>query len=179
MPKAHHHHVRRVDNEAKRTYCWIVQVQCQGHIVIQYFSDGPYGGKDKALQAALTWRDAMLDQVQYERHQRWLRNCTALRRNNSSKTVGVGRYISYDLVRGEVARRVSWQAFWQGADGKRHSRKFSVNKYGEKQAKALACATRTQAVAERIAMSQGGGQSGRSSKGGRVDDELRSSAARK
>lgn len=143
-----HHHVYRIDRDASRTHCWRVQIQCSGHIVLHSFSDGLYGGKRKALQAALVWRDAMLDQVQHERAQRWLYMCTVLRKNNSSGIVGVGRYISRES--GE--ERASWHGYWQGDDGKRHSRKFAVDKYGEKHAKALAIAARTEAMAELIAM---------------------------
>ena len=151
---AHHHHVCRIDSDAKRYHCWRVQVRCNNHIVIQSFSDGRYGGKRKALQAALVWRDARLSEIEYERKQRWLRNCTALRRNNSSGIVGVGRYISRNIVGDMVVERAYWHATWQDKDGQRHCRKFSVNKLGEERAKALACAVRQLGMAELIAVHQ-------------------------
>ena len=139
------HHIHRIDNDDKRTHSWLVQVQRRGKIVFQYFSDNLYGGKRKALTAAQQYRDQLLDQMQDEQYPLWRRN--RKRRNNTSGIVGVGRYLARETVGGKLVERAFWQAFWDGSDGKRHSRKFSVSKYGEAKAKSLARAARLQAMA--------------------------------
>lgn len=146
MSKQTRHHIHRIDSESKRSHGWRVQVQRKGQIVIRNFSDKLYGGKRKALQAAMDCRDALLEQMHDERYGLW--RCQRKRRNNTSGIVGVGRYIAREMVGDQEVERVSWHAFWAGSDGKRHSRKFSVSKYGEAQAKVLACAARQQALAE-------------------------------
>ncbi len=145
MPKSPRHHIHRIDSDIKRMHSWRVQVQGKSKIVFRHFSDRMHGGKRKALQAAIVYRDALLEQMHDTRYALWRRQ--RKRRNNTSGIVGVGRYIAREMVGGEEVARINWQAFWDGADGKRHSRKFSVKKYGETRAKALACAARRQALA--------------------------------
>jgi hypothetical protein len=65
-------------------------------------------------------------------------------RPSSSGIVGVGRY----AVRYEANRYLVWEAYWQDADGKRHSRRFFVSVYGDKGARTRAIATRRKAIRE-------------------------------
>ena len=83
--------IRRVDNKANRTYAWLVQVQRNNQITMKMFSDSVYGGKRKALQAAIAFRTQLLGEMasHYE-HQIWRRS--VLRRNNTSGIPGVARY---------------------------------------------------------------------------------------
>jgi len=41
-----------------------------------------------------------------------------------------------------------WTAFWQDADGKKHTKVFFVSTHGERQARALAVAARRDAMTE-------------------------------
>ncbi len=141
-----HDHVCRVVNGSRAH--WLVEVRCRRHVAKQVFSDIAYGGKNKALQAALAWRDAML--IVAERDL-WLRRVTLLRRDNSSGVVGIGRYVSREVQGDKLVERASWHASWLGGDGKRRNRKFAVRKYGEKGAKSLAQAARAAGVAELLA----------------------------
>jgi AP2 domain len=145
MPKSSHHHICRVDRESRGAHGWSVQVQHNGQIVRRYFSDSVHGGKRKALQVAIACRDALLEQLWHGRYTLWRRQCK--RRNNTSGIVGIARYIAREMVGDKEVERISWHAFWNSADGKQRSRKFSVNKYGETRAKTLACAARRQALA--------------------------------
>ena len=146
----HHDHVCRVVN-GKRAH-WQVELRCRSHVAKQRFSDVAYGHKNKALQAALAWRDAMLAMAERDL---WLRRVTMLRRDNSSGIVGIGRYVSREIQGDKVVERVSWHASWLGTDGKRRYRKFSVLKHGEKGAKSLADAARAAGVAELLASQTG------------------------
>lgn len=138
------HHIHRIDHAPSHTYAWVVQVQRRGRITLRRFSDGRYGGRRAALAAAIRCRDSLLKNAPERRYALWRRN--QKRRNNTSGIVGVGRYVSREHARGRIIERVSWQAFWDGPDGKRHSRKFSVNLHGEKQARELAQRVRAAAM---------------------------------
>lgn len=138
------HHIHRIDHAPKRTHAWLVQVQCRRKITIRSFADGRYGGRRAALQAAIRFRDAALNGAHDKSYQLWRRS--RKRRNNTSGIVGVGRYISRERRRQGIIERVSWQAFWDGPDSRRHSRKFSVNLYGERRARALARRAREDAM---------------------------------
>jgi len=121
-----------------------VQVQRRGEITIRCFTDGRYGGKRSALQAAIRFREAALTSARDKGYQLWRRN--RKRRNNTSGMVGVGRYVSRERRRQGIIERISWQAFWDDPDGRRHSRKFSVNLHGERRAKELARRAREDAM---------------------------------
>jgi hypothetical protein len=145
MARSHRlHHIHRIDHAPKRTHAWLVQVQRQGEITIRSFTDGRYGGKRVALQAAIRFRDDALTSARDRSYKLWRRN--RKRRNNTSGIVGVGRYISRERGRRGFIERVSWQAFWDGPDGRRHSRKFSVNLHGERRARDLARRARADAM---------------------------------
>jgi hypothetical protein len=45
-------------------------------------------------------------------------------------------------------RHLLWEAYWEDADGKRHSRRFFISVHGERSAKALAFAERREATEE-------------------------------
>ena len=65
--KAKHHHIYRVDREKNATYCWRVQLRRNNQVFERTFSDGKFGGKQKSLRAAITWRDATLLQLEQSR----------------------------------------------------------------------------------------------------------------
>lgn len=135
------HHIHRIDHAPKRDHAWIAQVQVREKVTIRRFSDGRYGGKQRALKAALRFRDTLLRGAHDPDYWYWRRN--RKRRNNTSGIVGVGRYVSRD--RGAM-ERASWQAFWDGPDGRRHIRKFSVEHHGERRARELAIRARKDAM---------------------------------
>jgi hypothetical protein len=131
--------IRRIDNEINRTYAWLVQVQRDSHIAIKMFSDSVYGGKRKALQAAVSYRAKLLAEISFYEYQ--IRRRSILRRNNTSGIPGVGRYDKIDNP--NTGRRVVfWLASWVDEHGAGRKRKFSVLRYGERKAKQLAVAER-------------------------------------
>lgn len=128
MPPSRYHHIHRIEHAPSRAYGWRVQVQRRNQVIIELFTDNLYAGQRSALKAALQRRDKILNGLQDRRYNVW-RN--RKRRNNTSGIVGVGRYVSRERNATSVIERISWQAFWDDSDGRRRSRKFSVNRYGE------------------------------------------------
>ena len=138
------HHIQRLDIP-KCMHTWVVQAKRHGQTPVRRrFSDSRYGGKRAALLAAIHFRDTVLTETQRQRYWLWRRHRP--RNDNTSGTIGVARYVSHKTVKGKVYKYAAWQAFWNDADGKRHTREFSVNRYGEDGAKALARRARAEAI---------------------------------
>ena len=131
--------LHRRDDTDSSTHGWLAQVQRRHAIINRMFSDGLYGGRRASLRAAVAWRDALLNALHDEHYALWRRN--GKRRNNTSGIVGVGRY----AVSGQP-HAAYWLAFWNNGEGTRQSRKFSISKYGEGRARALAIAARRDAL---------------------------------
>lgn len=131
--------ITRVDNERTRTHAWQLRLQRKGQAVSKCFSDGVYGGKRKALKAAIEYRESWLAEHSNVEYQLWVR--TRLRKNNTSGIPGVARYEALDNP--NTGRRVVfWLASWIDEHGASRKRKFHVSCYGERQAKRLAIAER-------------------------------------
>jgi len=127
----HLRNIRRIDDDSRRTHAWLVQVQRRSHIKIKLFSDGIFGGKKKALSAALEYRDALLAAPTPAEQNLWHR--TIVRRNNTSGIPGVGLF-----KRANGSER--WVAFWIDETGRKRSRTFAVKSHGNRKAKQLAVA---------------------------------------
>ena len=136
------------DAERSGTHAWLVQVQRRNRIAIRMFSDSLHGGRRKALAAALAYRAAMLKRMHDPRYALWRRN--RKRRNNTSGIVGVARYANRERSRSgrKIIVREYWQAFADDGKGGRRSRKFSLAKYGEMRARALAIRARREMLRE-------------------------------
>ena len=129
----------RIDHEASRTHAWRVTLQRYNDVVVKYFSDSIYGGRRKALKAAVEYREELLRRYSPYAHAIWVR--TRLRRNNTSGIPGIGRYEQLDNPKTGYVR-VFWLASWINEQGASRKRKFSVSLYGERHAKRLAVAER-------------------------------------
>lgn len=123
--------IHRIDNPLSRTHSWQVVIQRRGKITARHFSDGVYGGKQLAYEAALAFLTAAEQTMQ-----RMLRREYAdiLRKNNTSGIPGVSKHKSEG--------REYWHARWPTNIGQSKSVKFSVAKYGNEKAFELALAAR-------------------------------------
>jgi len=143
----------RVDHEASRTHAWRVTLQRHNDIAVKTFSDSIYGGKRNALRAAVEYREELLRRYSPYAHAIWVR--TRLRRNNTSGIAGVGRY--EERVNPNTGyTREFWLASWVNEQGASRKRKFTVSRYGERQAKRLAIAERERQL-NRVCATKGGG----------------------
>lgn len=129
----HLRNIRRMDDDARRTHAWIVQVQRKNNITIKMFSDSLFGGKQKALVAAVEYRDFLTMAPSPAEHNLWHR--TIVRRNNTSGVPGVGLFSRKN-------GNDRWVAYWIDENGIKKSRSFSVGIYGQRQAKQLAIVER-------------------------------------
>ena len=140
-----HRFIRRIDNEVTRTHSWHVAIRSRNQAVTRHFSDSVHGGKRKALKAAIAFRDEMLAKLRDTDYSVWLRR---KRSSNTSGIVGVARYVNVSQSEDHPLEYPYWQAFWRDHEGKRHTRTFSVLRYGEREARKLAIAARKTALQE-------------------------------
>lgn len=134
-----HKNIVRVDNDATRTHAWILTFARKKKIVVRYFSDSVYGGKEAALDAALAFRSFLLSCYSESDYLLWIRSRP--RKNNTSGIPGVGRYEVLDNPN-TGRRRAFWMASWTDENGRERKRKFSVLRHGDRRAKILAMAER-------------------------------------
>jgi hypothetical protein len=135
-------HISRTEKTPKQAAGWKAGVMRRGKAMHKHFADSKYGGKTKALSAAKAWRDQVVKSTSDVDYVLWRREKRS--RPSGSGIVGVGRYV----VRYEATRHPVWEASWQDADGRRHSRRFFISVHGERGAKALAIAARRDAMEE-------------------------------
>jgi hypothetical protein len=133
------HHIYRMDIEKGSVHTWQVKAVRFNIIKTKNFSDTRYGGRDKALQAAIRYRDELLAQIDHFAHQMWIRS--AIPSSNTSGISGVTRCELGDK-RSPNSRYVGWAAQWTNEHGIHRQRWFSVARYGEHEAKRLAIVER-------------------------------------
>jgi len=133
-----HRNVGRVDRE--HFHGWVVVMKRRGRNVGgEHFRDALYGGRMKALRAAIARRDELEAELPPATHLR--------ERDSRSKTGMAGVTVVMRRRRKRVLRY--WLANWVELEGRRVQRSFSVSKYGEGRARDLAVGARREAV-ERI-----------------------------
>ncbi|HEY9191402.1 MAG TPA: AP2 domain-containing protein [Methyloversatilis sp.] len=136
--------ISRVDNEASRTHGWLVTIQRRGVIHRKHFSDGVFGGKQKAFAAAKQFRDDIISKFPPFSLREY---SSIVKKNNRSGVVGVCRYCASETRdMDEDKQRWFWVASWPLPSGRRKRVKFSVNKYGEEGAFKMALKARKDAL---------------------------------
>ena len=137
-------HISRQEKSPKAAAGWKVCLTRRGKFMYKPFADSKYGGKTKALNAAKSWHAQMVKSTSGADYVLWRRKKRSRPGASGSGIVGVGRY----AVRYGRRRHLLWEAYWQDADGKRHSRRFFISVHGDKGAKALACGARRHGMKE-------------------------------
>jgi hypothetical protein len=122
----------------ERSMCgWVVKFKRQKKTFHKYFHDS-VGGPPESLRQAIAYRDEQIQRLPTPTRI-WV---------TPPKEKGGTRGVTREAAAtpsGHVAE--SWRAYWVEVDGKVGRRSFSVHKYGEKEAKAMALAARKEAVA--------------------------------
>lgn len=131
----------RVDRETVGG--WLVRITRKGKLHSQYFADQYYGGKRKALSAAMAYRDEMDAKLKPFSAKQLSKK---LRSNNKSGVPGV-RLVTETDTRWESEPTYEYYvAQWSPEVGVRKTKRFSVKKYGKKKALDMAIKARNKGV---------------------------------
>lgn len=122
---------------------WEVRIQRRGKKFEKFFADRQHGGRRAALQAAKLYRDEM--EVKLKRYTvKELAKKPSAR--NSSGVVGIRKAVQVQESSDYVYTYTFWVAQWTDGKGKRKTRSFSVDKYGDEEAYRMAVQARTNGV---------------------------------
>ena len=136
-------YIQRIDNAH---HTWKVALRRKNKAMHKYFPDTAYGGMPQALAAAIAWRNEIEAKYTTADYALWRRE--QVPPSNTTGIVGVYRGAVVKKRGGLLKKFYNWQGYWTSADGTRASRSFSINKYGEDQAKTLAIQARRQGMAQ-------------------------------
>ena len=133
-----HKDISRVDQGNNCTHGWNVRIRFKGKIKSKFFADKKNGGSEKALKAAITWRNATEKEIGKVRTDKHLWTVA----HSKSKTGIVGVCYSEKQQRYNVS--------WVATDGKGKKSSFSIKKYGKEAAFLKAVTLRNEKEHERL-----------------------------
>ncbi|HCC19864.1 MAG TPA: hypothetical protein DEP88_01250 [Verrucomicrobiales bacterium] len=131
--------ITRIDLPNASTHGFQVRMQRRGIKYAKFFADRLHGHPQHALTAARVWRDTLIEKLSDQ-----ARICERSPRN-SSGVVGVSK-ITVIAANGNSYR--FWQATWSPAPGQRRCVKFSIQRYGDREAFQLAVEARTEGISD-------------------------------
>lgn len=134
--------ITRFDLDNRRGY--MVRIARSGNRVHQYFSDSKFGGKRKALAAAKTAYEELLEELGPAE------NSTRDKLTSRNTTGVVGVHVAYSQDnRYPGCEYYAYCASWVTEDGKREKASFAWNKYGQERALELAVLARHEQITDR------------------------------
>lgn len=139
MPKG----ITRIENYKNRADGWWVRLQWRGEKFSRFFKDADYGGKSGALKSARQFNRELRSTYPKPTRQENSQRQTA----RTGKIIGVRRLVKTDK-RWENLTYEVWEARWSHKKYQRRVRTFSIEKYGEEEAKKLAIEARQQGLSE-------------------------------
>jgi hypothetical protein len=142
-PRRNISRIERVNASGKVIGGWEVRMQRQRESYCKLFSDSIYGGKLAALRAAKEYRDNI--DAQSRKMTVADKSLTPSDRNRSG-IVGVRQHQQIDR-RGDYEYHYwYWVAQWTDGHGRRRTKSFAVEKWGDAEAFRLAWAAREEGV---------------------------------
>ena len=135
MPRAKG--VIRIDSDS--THGWQVRVYRHGKTYSKLFSDKKCKGRDKAFEAAVSYRDQLMAEVASLPDQAPRRRLIRHNKGNTSGVVGISRTHKRD--RRGVQHEV-YAVSWNPEPGVARGTSFSIKRYGEDEAFRKACELR-------------------------------------
>ncbi len=136
--------ITRIDHELSSTKAWYVTLNRVSGKLERTFSDGVYGGKEAAYQAAQEWRDQKVKSLPLMPR---VMRVSVLRKNNRSGMAGVFRW----PADGRDHKGAYWGVQWvETQRAKPVRKKFSIKRYGEQGAKLMAVSERESALASLV-----------------------------
>ncbi len=124
---------------------WEVRIQRRGRKHEKFFADRQYGGRRAALQAAKLFRDELEASLRPYSVKELAKKPSA---RNKSGVVGVRRTLQVEETEEYIYTYAFWVAQWTDGKGKRKTRSFSIDKYGEEEAFQKAIQARTRGVSQ-------------------------------
>lgn len=135
MPKG----ITRIENYKRRADGWWVRLQRRGVKFSKFFKDSDYTSKSAAKSAAREhYRQLVRDNPKISRRE-YAERETA----RTGKIIGVQRVVNFRFGH----EYESWKARWSPKKGVRSVKTFSVEFYGEREAKRLAIEARLNGLA--------------------------------
>ena len=126
--------ISRIDSRSTRG--WFVRGYRNGKTYSKLFSDGRCKGRDAALENARKYRDKLHAKVAAIPKSARARRFVTRNRRNTSGVIGVTK-IKRKAKDGSLIE--SYSVSWRPLPGVQRCTSFSIRKYGEKRAFALAC----------------------------------------
>ena len=135
--------ITRFDIHERGTYGFMVRISRRDKKLNQFFSDKEYGGKRKALAAAIECYEEWVAELPPPVTSKGIKSV-----RNKSGRVGVHLAVNPSYrIKGVTYN--SYVAAWRSEGGQREKISFSVEKYGKKIAYQLACLARDKEIADR------------------------------
>lgn len=136
--------ISRIDNDRYHTHAWRVSLRRRGKSLVKNFPDKKHGGNEEALQLARSYRDYLLAEYPPLSRKEF---SSVIRSNNNSGITGVYKFSKkYTLANSQEVESWYWEAHWPTERGESRSERFSVNRYGDEIARAMAIRTRNQGL---------------------------------
>lgn len=129
--------ITRIDLPSAGTHGFQVRLQRRGIKYGKFFADRVHGHPEHALRFAREWRNTLLEKITDR-----ARVCERSPRNNSG-VVGVSKIT---VIASNGNSYHFWQATWSPAPGQRRCVKFSIRRYGDREAFELAVEARTTGI---------------------------------
>jgi hypothetical protein len=140
MAKSGYKGISRIDQPERKTHGWYVRVTFNGQRRVKFFSDEANGGKEKALEAAVRFRNRAEKELNKPRTDRLV---IARNPRNRSGIMGVQRKTK--VVHTPAGERVTdnvYEITWNPSPGEVRRAWVSIDEYGEEAAFRKACAIR-------------------------------------
>ena len=127
--------IYRVQKPDSTSGSWYVQVRINSRVQSKSFADSKHGGNEKALEAAIEYRNVLFESL----------GISARLKKPANPYPGVSRTESA-REQGKYQRvDAYWQAYWIDATGKQQTQRFSVRQLGEEGARSAAIKARKHA----------------------------------
>ncbi len=133
--------ISRIDQPDKKNHGFYVRITHNGTLYQRYFPDKASGGKNKALGKAKAYRDEVVAKLP-----KYKQEAIASRRKKILQSGVTG--VTHVVAKAPGGKKVYeyWQAAWDDAGGSRRTAKFSISRYGQKEALEMAKKARNKGV---------------------------------
>jgi len=118
--------ISRIDQASKNTFGWFVRIRRDGKKISRFFSDGKYGGKDKALNSAREFRNSNL--LEWQRFARNPDRAMHLGKQSNIGYPGISYCVKSKNRNGEVYQEHVFQVSYSPEKGVHKNKSFYIPK---------------------------------------------------